>query len=152
MGSSRTRARTHVPCIGRWILNHCATREVPSRTISEFTSEVCGGAETLGGGRVTRRFPTGAVGSSDKNNNKPCSCYHVLSIDSALGSEVTSLNPHSPEGPGLQSLFCSWEKLEVTLPQSPSWKMAEPGVTPRRPDPHAWASAHAARRSRAWER
>ena len=22
-------AQTHVPCIGRWILNHCATREVP---------------------------------------------------------------------------------------------------------------------------
>ena len=29
VGSSRTRARTHVPCIGRRILNHCATREVP---------------------------------------------------------------------------------------------------------------------------
>ena len=29
VGSSRTRAQTHVPCIGRWILNHCATREVP---------------------------------------------------------------------------------------------------------------------------
>ena len=29
MGSSRTRARTHVPCIGRWILNHCATGEAP---------------------------------------------------------------------------------------------------------------------------
>ena len=28
VGSSRTRARTRVPCIGRWILNHCATREV----------------------------------------------------------------------------------------------------------------------------
>ena len=27
MGSSQTRARTHVPCIGRRILNHCATRE-----------------------------------------------------------------------------------------------------------------------------
>ena len=27
MGSSRTRARTRVPCIGRRILNHCATRE-----------------------------------------------------------------------------------------------------------------------------
>ena len=27
-GSSRTRAQTHVPCIGRRILNHCATREV----------------------------------------------------------------------------------------------------------------------------
>ena len=23
------RAQTCVPCIGRWILNHCATREVP---------------------------------------------------------------------------------------------------------------------------
>ena len=29
MGSSRTRARTHVPCIGRQILYHCTTREVP---------------------------------------------------------------------------------------------------------------------------
>ena len=29
VGSSRTRARTCVPCIGRWILNHCATREAP---------------------------------------------------------------------------------------------------------------------------
>ena len=27
VGSSWTRARTHVPCIGRRILNHCATRE-----------------------------------------------------------------------------------------------------------------------------
>ena len=30
MGSSRTRDRTHVPCIGRWILNHCTAREVPA--------------------------------------------------------------------------------------------------------------------------
>ena len=30
VGSSRTRARTRVPCIGRQILNHCATRGVPS--------------------------------------------------------------------------------------------------------------------------
>ena len=29
VGSSWTRAGAHVPCIGRWILNHCATREVP---------------------------------------------------------------------------------------------------------------------------
>ena len=29
MGSSRTRVRTCVPCIGREILNHCATREAP---------------------------------------------------------------------------------------------------------------------------
>ena len=29
VGSSQTRDQTHVPCIGRQILNHCATREVP---------------------------------------------------------------------------------------------------------------------------
>ena len=29
VGSSQTRDRTYVPCTGRWILNHCATREVP---------------------------------------------------------------------------------------------------------------------------
>ena len=29
VGSSRTRNRTRVPCIGRRVLNHCATREVP---------------------------------------------------------------------------------------------------------------------------
>ena len=31
VGSSQTRARTHVPCIGRQILNHCTTREAPKR-------------------------------------------------------------------------------------------------------------------------
>ena len=31
VGSSQTRARTRVPCIGRQILNHCATREAPTR-------------------------------------------------------------------------------------------------------------------------
>ena len=30
VGSSWTRAQTRVPCIGRWILNHCTTREVQS--------------------------------------------------------------------------------------------------------------------------
>ena len=29
VGSSWTRAQTWVPCIGRWILNHCTTREAP---------------------------------------------------------------------------------------------------------------------------
>ena len=29
VGSSQTRARTRVHCIGRQILNHCATREAP---------------------------------------------------------------------------------------------------------------------------
>ena len=29
VGSSQTRARTRVPCIGRQTFNHCATREDP---------------------------------------------------------------------------------------------------------------------------
>ena len=29
LGSSQTRDQTHVPCIGRWILFHCTTSEVP---------------------------------------------------------------------------------------------------------------------------
>ena len=36
VGSSQTRAWTHVPCIGRQILNHCATREVPNVNIYIF--------------------------------------------------------------------------------------------------------------------
>ena len=27
--NSMTRERTHIPCIGRWILNHWTTRKVP---------------------------------------------------------------------------------------------------------------------------
>ena len=30
LGSSWTRDRTHVPCTGRWILNHYTPREVPA--------------------------------------------------------------------------------------------------------------------------
>ena len=33
VGSSQTRAWTRVPCIGRQILNHCATREAPKINI-----------------------------------------------------------------------------------------------------------------------
>ena len=33
VGSSWTRDQTHVPCVGRWILNHCATGEVPSSVL-----------------------------------------------------------------------------------------------------------------------
>ena len=39
VGSSRTRARTHVPCIGRWILNHCATQGSP--WVQDFALEGC---------------------------------------------------------------------------------------------------------------
>ena len=35
VGSSPTRDRTRVPCIGRWILNHCTTREVRACTFKQ---------------------------------------------------------------------------------------------------------------------
>ena len=34
LGSSQTRARTRVPCIGRQTLNHCATREAQQSSLS----------------------------------------------------------------------------------------------------------------------
>ena len=43
VGSSQTRARTCVPCIGRWVLNHCATREAPNFLIYIFLSCILGG-------------------------------------------------------------------------------------------------------------
>ena len=36
VGSSQTRARTCVPCIGRQIPNHCATREAPGMDFMEL--------------------------------------------------------------------------------------------------------------------
>ena len=40
MGSSQIRARTRVPCIGRRILNHCATREAPPSSHIELFSSL----------------------------------------------------------------------------------------------------------------
>ena len=37
VGSSQTRARTRVPCIGRRIHNHCATREAPQEFSNSST-------------------------------------------------------------------------------------------------------------------
>ena len=34
VGSSQTRARTRVPCIGRQILNHCPTKEAPTAALN----------------------------------------------------------------------------------------------------------------------
>ena len=36
VGSSQTRARTRVPCLGRQILNHCAAREARNLFIDEL--------------------------------------------------------------------------------------------------------------------
>ena len=36
--SSRTRDQTHIPCIGRWALNHWTISEVPGRVLDINTS------------------------------------------------------------------------------------------------------------------
>ena len=36
VGSSQTRAQTRVPCTGRRIIKHCATREVPVSALLTF--------------------------------------------------------------------------------------------------------------------
>ena len=41
VGSSQTRARTRVPCTGRQILNHCATREAQWAPLISESSFLC---------------------------------------------------------------------------------------------------------------
>ncbi|KAJ8794192.1 hypothetical protein J1605_003338 [Eschrichtius robustus] len=62
VGSSRTRARTCVPCIGRWILNRCATREAPFLICSQLE----GGSGTWAGSslRRTLSFILGMTGKA----------------------------------------------------------------------------------------
>ena len=45
--SSPTRDQTPVPCIGRWILNHCATREVPTASLKRTGTGVPGDILTI---------------------------------------------------------------------------------------------------------
>ena len=53
VGSSQTRARTRVPCIGRQILNHCATREaLQSFSINGFSAVSCDFAVLVRGGEL----------------------------------------------------------------------------------------------------
>ena len=47
VGSSQTRARTHVPCIGRQTLNHCATREAPSDLLRSQKTDSLSGSVKL---------------------------------------------------------------------------------------------------------
>ena len=51
VGSSRTRARTHVPCISRQVLNPCATREAQ---LSHFGWDLKPGTEGAHPGRKYR--------------------------------------------------------------------------------------------------
>ena len=64
VGPSQTRARTRVPCIGRRILNHCATREVPPTASEKFTSGFSDG--NSGGPTITPRAVACVRGGGDE--------------------------------------------------------------------------------------
>ena len=52
MEHSRTRDQTDIPCIGRWILLHCTTREVQGSLIGCFqTKESISGSHSAGPGK-----------------------------------------------------------------------------------------------------
>ena len=74
VGSSQTRARTRVPCIGRQILNHCATREAP--IASSFDSIIHDSALNRGSmsystvSLVTRTLP-----ASSRCSSSVCGMY-----------------------------------------------------------------------------
>ena len=55
VGSSQTRARTPVPCIGRQTLNHCATREAPTHRLLKRN-----GLRDFPGGPVVKNLPCNA--------------------------------------------------------------------------------------------
>ena len=47
-GIPQTRDQSCVPCIGRWILNHCMSREVPGLNLSKELDLVSGGKYSSG--------------------------------------------------------------------------------------------------------
>ena len=68
VGSSQTRVRTHVPCIGRRILNHCATREAQRLWFLLWLTIVPGrGFLYVCQGLRDLNFPTGAQGRKRKH-------------------------------------------------------------------------------------
>ena len=56
VGSSQTRARTRVPCIGRQTLNHCATREAPKLSYFRFLGIRGGGGSRVGNREREREY------------------------------------------------------------------------------------------------
>ena len=65
VGSSQTRARTLIPCTGRWILSHYTTREVPDDVYSGHHSGYSH-TETF----IYILYPISSCCSSSKQTNK----------------------------------------------------------------------------------
>ena len=74
VGSSQTRARTRVFCIGRRILNHCATREAPLSLLRGASIEVILYVIPLYAGHVGRFLVLLAHRLLDQKEPHPRSC------------------------------------------------------------------------------
>ena len=83
MGSSRTRARTRVPCIGRRILNHCATREAPTHSFFTPLKVVLENQPSKGGRLRTAGWEPVLQASSFCG--PWCSALPVLELNTLLG-------------------------------------------------------------------
>ena len=91
VGSSQTRARTRVPCIGRQILSHCATREAPE---PDFNNSL-----------FTAVSPA----------SKQCQVHSWCLLNTYLLNEWTSMT-----SPHFTALFFRSELLLTTLLTAPS--------------------------------
>ena len=125
VGSSQTRARTHVPCIGRRILNHCATRKV--QLLGSYSFPLLSYTET--GWDLGLLAAVLAPGQNIPSNNKIQRNYKGLKITTCV---------------------CSWGKLWTTRYKKPNTQLsllksreqkegtahASPPTTP----PKGWAS------------
>ena len=98
MGSSRTRARTRVPCIGRWILNHCGTREVP-QLLFRFP-------------QINRKI-LGTYSHVHRYTSQPFQFSHLL-LPIFLRYTVSLGCPQSSKNLGrklaLREAFCAWKR------------------------------------------
>ena len=99
VGSSQTRARTRVPCIGRQILNHCATREAPKGDfqVSERNKHV---VEMLRQHNVFRprpKHPRDAIGTRNLYSQKHAKCLKRESSFLNVPTCIFFFNSHSWE-------------------------------------------------------
>ena len=92
MGSSQTRARTRVPCIGRYILNHCATREAPDRSYFESIILLKKGEELLHGcpSPSSLPLPVQVLGPG------PPRAWHLPGLEVPPGPRVGGRGSQSP--------------------------------------------------------
>ena len=125
VGSFQTRARTRVPCIGRRIPNHCATREAP---MAHFLNEL----SVLGAPPRVLPAP----------HRHPCASGHRVATEAPLSSSKLLSNARALLGAGsllLRSLPSSPVALltHVPLPFRPGPACpSEPSLQAPRPLPY----------------